>query len=191
MWFSVPVGCVPTAETMAAATLPPDPAGQVARMRQCVPSGSTVASASAQLPRSAVRSQFCQPTRTCANDCGGKLRFTTSRSPLGNVAKVSEVVTPKLPPPPPRNAQNRSGWSVADAVTAWPLGSTTDADVNWSQSRPACRELAPSPPPSACPATPTVGQVPVGMPRPAAANTWCMAYKPVAGVTVTRPVVAS
>ncbi|CKR66233.1 Uncharacterised protein [Mycobacterium tuberculosis] len=119
------------------------------------------------------------------------MRFTTSRSPLGNVAKVSEVVTPKLPPPPPRNAQNRSGWSVADAVTAWPLGSTTDADVNWSQSRPACRELAPSPPPSACPATPTVGQVPVGMPRPAAANTWCMAYKPVAGVTVTRPVVAS
>ena len=81
-------------------------------MRQCVPIASTVASASAQLLRSAVRSQFCQPSRTCANDCGGKLRFTASTSPVGNVAKVSEVVTPKLPPPPPRNAQNRSGWLV-------------------------------------------------------------------------------
>ena len=30
-------------------------------MRQCVPVASTVASASAQLFRSAVRSQFCQP----------------------------------------------------------------------------------------------------------------------------------
>src|ERR1700722_1358602 len=148
---------------MAVATLPPDPAGQVARMRQCVPIASTVASASAQLLRSAVRSQFCQPTRTCANDCAGKLRLTASTSPVGNVAKVSEVVTPKLPPPPPRKAQNRSGLLAEEAVTAWPPGSTTDADVNWSQSRPACRDWAPSPPPKACPEAPTEGQVPVGM----------------------------
>src|ERR1700726_1501128 len=165
-----PCGSLPTAEGLAPATLPPDPAGQVAIMRQCVPSASVVLSASAQLLRSAVRSQFCQPTRTCANDCGGKLRFTTSTSLVGNVAKVSAVVTPKLPPPPPRNPQNRSGLLAADAVTAWPLGSTTDADVNWSQSRPACLDWAPNPPPSAWPAAPTEGQVPVGMPRPAAAS---------------------
>lgn len=115
---------------MAAAALLPDPAGQVARMRQCTPIASTVASANAQLFGSAVRNQFCQPTSTCANDCGGKFRLTASTSLVGNVAKVSEVVTPKLPPPPPRNAQNRSGLLAADAVTAWPLGSTTDADVN-------------------------------------------------------------
>src|ERR1700750_3129426 len=115
---------------MAADALLPDPAGQAGRIRQCAHIASTVASASAQLLRSAVRSQFCQPTRTCANDCGGELRFTTSTSPVGNVAKVSEVVTPKFPPPPPRNAQNRSGLLAADTVTAWPLGSTTDADVN-------------------------------------------------------------
>src|SRR5215469_8083348 len=159
-------------------------------MRQCVPSASTVASASAQLLRSAVRSQLCQPRRTCANDCGGKLMFTTSTSPVGNVAKVSEVVTPKLPPPPPRNAQNRSGWSLADAVTAAPPGNTTDADVNASDIRPACRDWAPSPPPRACPAVPTDGQVPVGIPRPAAASASCSAYRPVAGVTVTCPVAA-
>src|SRR6201987_1683049 len=119
---------------MALAALLPAPAGQVAMIRQCVPMASTVASASAQLFRSAVRSQFCQPTRTCANDCGGKLRFTASTSLVGNVANVSEVVTPKFPPPPPRSAQNRSGLLAADAVTAWPPGSSTDADVNWSQS---------------------------------------------------------
>ena len=140
MWFSVPVGCIPTAEVMAPATLPPDPAGQVAMIRQCVPIASVVLSASAQLLRSALRSQFCQPTRTCANDCGGKLRFTTSTSAVGNVAKVSEVVTPKLPPPPPRSAQNKSGLLAEDAVTAWPQGSTTDADVHASLIRPACRD---------------------------------------------------
>src|ERR1700739_289904 len=176
---------------MALAALLPDPAGHVAIMRQCVPIGSRVGSASAQLLRSAVRSQFCQPTRTCANDCGGKLRFTTSTSLVGKVAKVSAVVTPKLPPPPPRNAQNRSGWLLADAVTAWPPGSTTDADINGSQSRPACRDWAPSPPPRACPEAPTDGQIPVGMPRPLAASAWCSAYKPVAGITVTYPVAAS
>src|ERR1700742_3144215 len=104
---------MPTAETIAFDTLPPDPAGQVAKMRQCVPIGSTVASASAQQLRSAVSHQVCQPTSTCANDCGGKLRFTASTSSVGNVAKVSEVVTPKFPPPPPRNAQNRSGLLAA------------------------------------------------------------------------------
>src|SRR6201988_4402156 len=173
---------------MALATLLPDPAGQVAMMRQCVPIASVVLSASAQLFRSAVRSQFCQPSRTCANDCGGKLRFTTSTSLVGNVAKVSEVVTPKLPPPPPRSAQNRSGLLAADAVTAWPPGSTTDADVNWSQSRPACRDWAPSPPPRGWPEAPTEGQVPVGIPRPAPARVWCMASKRVAGGTVACPV---
>src|ERR1700753_1468162 len=182
---------MPTADVMADATLAPDPAGQVARMRQCVPIWSTVASANAQQLRSAVRSQLCQPTSTCANDCGGKLRFTASTSPVGNVAKVSEVVAPKFPPPPPRNAQNRSGLLLADAVTAWPLGSTTDADRNASHIRPACREWAPIPPPRACPEAPTDGQVPVGIPRPAAARAWCIAYKLVAGDTVTRPVDAS
>src|SRR6201992_995607 len=100
---------------MAADALLPDPAGQVGRIRQCAPIASRGASASAQLFRSAVRSQFCQPTRTCANDCGGKLRFTTSTSLVGNVAKVNEVVTPKFPPPPPRSAQNKSGLLAAGA----------------------------------------------------------------------------
>ncbi len=50
-------------------------------MRQCVPIPSTVASASAQLFRSAVRSQLCQPSRTWANDSDG-------------IVEVDDVVLP-------------------------------------------------------------------------------------------------
>src|SRR3954464_6154793 len=111
--MSVPDGCTPTAEVTALATLSPEPTGHVAMMRQCVPAASVVLSARAQLLRSAVRSQVCQPTRTWAKDSGGKWTFTTSTSEIGKVAKVKDLVTPKFPPPP-RNAQNRSGFSAAD-----------------------------------------------------------------------------
>src|SRR5688500_377247 len=145
--MSVRRGCSPTALVTAAIMLLPAPAGHVPRIRQCVPVASVVPSASAQLFLSAVFSQVCQPTRTCANDCGGYCRFTTSTSETGNVENVIDVTTPKLPPPPPRNAQNRSGFSAADAVTACPPGNTTVADVSASESSPACRDCAPSPPP--------------------------------------------
>ena len=69
--MSVPAGCNPTALVTAPIMLLPEPAGQVPMIRQCVPVASVVPSASAQLFRSAVRNQFCQPTRTCANDSGG------------------------------------------------------------------------------------------------------------------------
>src|SRR5258708_14244443 len=99
---------MPTADVMADATPAPDPAGQVARMRQCVPIGSTVASASAQQLRSAVRSQLCPPTSTCANDCGGKFRVHAAPSPVGNVPKVNQGVPPQAPPPPPPQPPTRS-----------------------------------------------------------------------------------
>ncbi|WP_459979620.1 hypothetical protein, partial [Mycobacterium avium] len=58
---------------------------------------------------------------------------------MAKVANVIDLVTPKLPPPPPRNAQNRSGLSLADAVTTSPLGSTTVADCSASQVSPPRR----------------------------------------------------
>ena len=70
-----------------------------------------------QIARSAVRIQLFQPSRTLAADAYGKARLTTSRVTVGNVRQVKLVVMPQLPPPPPRNAQNRSGWSIAEAVT--------------------------------------------------------------------------
>jgi hypothetical protein len=44
--------------------------------------------------------------------------------PAGWVLKVNEVTTPKLPPPPPRQAQNRSGLVLALAVLTWPSAVT-------------------------------------------------------------------
>ena len=65
---------------------------------------------------------------------------TTSLSAVGKVANVIDVVTPKLPPPPPLCAQKGSGLSVADTVTTSPLGSTTAADGSASQVSPAWRK---------------------------------------------------
>jgi hypothetical protein len=84
---------------------------------------------------------------------------------------------------------------MALAVGAAPLAHADDNDTAGAASRDRVaasvgdvdqpREWAPSPPPRAWPAAPTDGQVPVGMPRPAAARTWCIAYRLVAGVTLT------
>jgi len=63
-----------------------------------------------------------------------------NRQGLGavTVLKVNEVTTPKLPPPPPFKAQNRSPYCLgsAVAVTACPLGSTICTDSRLSQVSP-------------------------------------------------------
>ncbi|MGW5449809.1 hypothetical protein [Streptomyces asiaticus] len=43
---------------------------------------------------------------------------------------------PKLPPPLPRSAQNRSGSLSREQVTIRPSTRTTSADTNWSQAMP-------------------------------------------------------
>src|ERR1700722_12268649 len=55
---------------------------------------------------------------------------------LSGVVKVNEVATPKLPPPPPRQAQNRSELVFALAVRIWPSAVTICMDVTLSQVRP-------------------------------------------------------
>jgi hypothetical protein len=59
----------------------------------------------------------------------------TPFSPIGWARNVKEVTTPKLPPPP-RNAQNRSGWVVSSAVTKVPSARTTSAESRLSMVRP-------------------------------------------------------
>ena len=69
----------------------------------------------------------------------------------GTSLKRNVVATPKLPPPPPRQAQKRSGCSLASAVISWPLASTSATDWMLSQVRPKGRASNPYPPPSAWP----------------------------------------
>ncbi|BCI90859.1 hypothetical protein NIIDMKKI_60650 [Mycobacterium kansasii] len=76
-------------------------------------------------------------------------------------------------------------------MTVSPPGNTTVADRSASQVRPAWRESAPIPPPRVRPPTPTVGQLPVGIARPAPASACCTAYRSVAAGIVTFPVALS
>ena len=79
--------------------------------------------------------------------------------------KRNEVTTPKFPPPP-RSAQNRSGFSSALARTRSPLASTTSASSRLSIASPCLRLRWPMPPPSVRPPTPVVETIPLGVARP-------------------------
>ncbi len=74
---------------------------------------------------------------------------------------------PKLPPPP-RIAQNRSGFSSALARTSFPSAVTTSADRRLSAVSPYLRLIQPNPPPSVRPAIPVVELMPVGVTSPKA-----------------------
>ncbi|MGZ6787263.1 MAG: hypothetical protein ACXVEL_13035, partial [Nocardioidaceae bacterium] len=72
------------------------------------------------------------------------------------------MTTPRLPPPPPREAQNRSGSRSAWTCRSRPSAVTTVSSSSASQVSPKARDSTPTPPPRVSPAAPTDGQVPVG-----------------------------
>jgi hypothetical protein len=53
------------------------------------------------------------------------------------------VMTPNVEPPPPRNAQKRSGLDVLLAVTISPVGVTTSSSRTFSTPRPYLTENGP------------------------------------------------
>ena len=65
------------------------------------------------------------------------------------------MTTPKLPPPP-RSAQNSSGFSSALARACVPSARTTSASIRLSIVSPCLRERWPMPPPRVRPPTPVV-----------------------------------
>src|SRR6266536_1077725 len=79
----------------------------------------------------------------------------TTVGPTGCSASSRDVATPKLPPPP-RIAQNRSGFSDEDARKTEPSAVTISADSRLSHVRPCLRTRWPTPPPSANPPTPVL-----------------------------------
>src|SRR5829696_3556145 len=64
------------------------------------------------------------------------------------------VATPKLPPPP-RMAQNRSGWCWSSIWRIWPSAVTSSAASRLSMVRPCLRTRNPIPPPRVSPPIPT------------------------------------
>src|SRR5215468_11209800 len=97
----------------------------------------------------------------------GQATRPTCAGPIGCRAKVRLVTAPKLPPPP-RSAQNRSGFSPAEADTTSASAVTISAASRLSQLSPNTRCSQPVPPPSVEPAAPTLGaRLRVGLRAPA------------------------
>ena len=80
--------------------------------------------------------QDCQAAITRAACDHGQDRKNRTIWPTGRVRKVNEVTTPKLPPPPPRQAQNRSGFWVESHVLTWPSAVTICSDCRLSLVSP-------------------------------------------------------
>src|SRR5260370_30250826 len=78
----------------------------------------------------------CQAEITRAACDHGQDRKNKTISPAGWVPKVNDVTTPKLPPPPPRQAQNRSAWLLALQVLTWSSAVTICRDCTLSPVRP-------------------------------------------------------
>src|SRR5260370_31709983 len=80
--------------------------------------------------------QDCQAEITWPACDHGQERKNKMISPAGCVPKVNEVTTPKLPPPPPRQAQYRSALLLALQVLTWPSAVTICRDFTLSQVSP-------------------------------------------------------
>src|SRR6478672_2985068 len=91
--------------------------------------------------------QDCQAEITRAARDHGQDRKNRTICPTGWVPKVNEVTTPKLPPPPPRQAQNRSEFWLELQVLTWPSAVTICRDFTLSLVSPYARDTTPMPPP--------------------------------------------
>ena len=93
------------------------------------------------------------------------MRPDSTCGPSGCSLNSNEVTTPKLPPPP-RSAQNRSGFPRPLTCRSLPSAVTTSAEIRLSMVNPNLRVVQPKPPPSVRPATPVVELMPSGVTSP-------------------------
>src|SRR5919204_2927601 len=117
-------------------------------------------------PSGACGANACHAATTaCASDQDHS-SVKVETLPTAWVRKRRRVTIPKFPPPPPRRAQYRSSCWRELQTTARPFARTTVAATRLSDVSPNLRAAKPIPPPSASPATPTVGHVPAGTVSP-------------------------
>ena len=114
--------------------------------------------------------RLCQAASAAPALAHGQLTKNHDALPTACVRIWKLVTMPKLPPPPPRQAQYRSGFVSASAVTSRPSAVTIRRDATLSHVSPKRRPARPMPPPSACPPIPTEGHDPAGIVAPAPAS---------------------
>ena len=100
------------------------------------------------------------PSSSDQNNMQNSIIGPASWSPNSN-----SVTTPKFPPPP-RIAQNRSGFSDAEATRTSPSAVTTRAETRLSIVSPPMRDSQPIPPPRVSPPTPVCPTTPAGTASP-------------------------
>src|ERR1035438_7346278 len=83
--------------------------------------------------------QDCHPATTLAACDQGQLRKNTTSRDRRWVRNVNAVAIPKLPPPPPRQAQYRSLWLDELQVRTVPSGVTVVTDSSASLVSPYAR----------------------------------------------------
>jgi hypothetical protein len=110
--------------------------------------------------------------------------------PTGCTASSSDVTTPKFPPPP-RNAQNNSGFSSTAARTTWPSALTSSAEMRLSQLRPCLRTKCPIPPPSVNPPSPVDETSPPVVAKPKSWVSRSSCFQVVPPCALARPARAS
>src|SRR5215203_138048 len=87
------------------------------------------------------------------------MRPPSTSGPTGCRASSNLVTTPKLPPPP-RSAQNSSGFCDSEACATDPSAVTSSTDRRLSQVSPYLRTRWPNPPPSVKPPMPVLDTSP-------------------------------
>src|ERR1700722_5226140 len=80
--------------------------------------------------------QDCHPATTLAAFDQGQVRKNSTGDGAGTVLNWNQVAMPKLPPPPPRHAQERSECDDGLAVRAWPLAVMMFSEASLSQVSP-------------------------------------------------------
>nr|GMD10320.1 berberine bridge enzyme-like 15 [Ipomoea batatas] len=98
----------------------------------------------------------------CSNVLGTVKTVTVAGTGTSLIFQASRI--PKLPPPPPLIAQNRSS-PIAALSRTLPVASTIRASKALSAARPYFLSMAPYAPPVTCPPIPKLVQVPAGKPR--------------------------
>ena len=112
----------------------------------------------------------CHAATACAACAHGHSIEYVDTVETGCVANTKLVAMPKFPPPPPRLAQKRSACWAASHVSSSPSAVTIRSCRTLSAVVPNRRDAYPTPPPSASPATPTVGHEPAGTVTPCCAS---------------------
>ena len=104
--------------------------------RTCGPPLSVTSVQTEKSPSGAYGAQRCHASTTVCASLQGHSAKNVATLPTGYVRSWNEVTMPKFPPPPPRQAQKRSAFSLLLQVRTLPAASTSLSESTLSDVVP-------------------------------------------------------